>query len=198
MKILFAAPDRDLLGCYKELLDADLGETVAAFDGTQALSALFSESFDIVIVDRGIPRVDYRKIIERAHGKSVPVIVLTDAPVGSRRLTEEPLPNEWLSYPFTPGRVADAVRDTLEKASSAERMELGDVGIDVPGFRIEGGPRLTLREINVLLSLLNGGRVTTDDGACVCALNDKLGRIGSRTRIRYRAGKGFETVTENE
>ena len=38
MKILFAAPDRDLLECYKQLFEADLGQTAAAFDGTRRCS----------------------------------------------------------------------------------------------------------------------------------------------------------------
>ena len=37
MRILLAAPDRDLLDCYRSILQADFGETVTAFDGTQVL-----------------------------------------------------------------------------------------------------------------------------------------------------------------
>ena len=40
MKILFAAPDRDLLECFKQLFETDLGETVTAFDGTQVMTLL--------------------------------------------------------------------------------------------------------------------------------------------------------------
>ena len=57
MKILFAAPDRDLLECFRKLLETDLGETVTAFDGTQVLTLLASESVDAVILDRDLPRV---------------------------------------------------------------------------------------------------------------------------------------------
>ena len=48
MRILFAAPDRDLLECYKKLLESDFGETVTAFDGTQVYSLMSAEKFDIV------------------------------------------------------------------------------------------------------------------------------------------------------
>ena len=122
MKILFAAPDRDLLECYKKLFEADLGETVTAFDGTQVLSLLMTESFDVLILDRNIPRVDYEKIIERANGKSVPTIVLTDETVGARA-AEKALPNGWLSYPFTFARIKETILEALEKRKIEERTK---------------------------------------------------------------------------
>ena len=122
MKILFAAPDRDLLECYKKLLEADLGETAAAFDGTQVISLLSTENFDILILDQKIPRVNYKTIIDRAHKRNIPVIVLTDESVGVRR-AEETAPDSWLSYPFTFRLLTAAVHDTLSKIHDEERIE---------------------------------------------------------------------------
>ncbi len=122
MKILFAAPDRDLLECYKKLLEDDVGETVTAFDGTQVLTLLATEGFDVLILDKKIPRVDHKTILERASGKCVPVIVLTDESAASRR-PEEHFSNGALSYPFTFARLKDAVRDTLGDNRNNERTE---------------------------------------------------------------------------
>lgn len=120
MKILFAAPDRDLLECYKQLFEADLGQTAAAFDGTQALALLSAEDFDIVILDRNIPRVDHRKITEHAKSRNIPVIVLTDGSAGALS-AEEPRPDGRLSYPFTYPVIKKTVRDTLRKQAEEER-----------------------------------------------------------------------------
>jgi len=116
MKILFAAPDRDLLECYKKLLVDDFGETVTAFDGTQVISLLMSENFDVLILDRNIPRVDHKTIVERANEKKVPVIVLTDEPAGVRR-AGEPSANGRLAYPFT---FAEIKKKILEKCGNEE------------------------------------------------------------------------------
>ena len=116
MKILFAAPDRDLLECYKKLLVDDFGETVTAFDGTQVISLLMSENFDVLILDRNIPRVDHKTIVERANEKNVPVIVLTDEPAGVRR-AGEPSANGRLAYPFT---FAEIKKKILEKCGNEE------------------------------------------------------------------------------
>ena len=206
MKILFAAPDRDLLECYKTILEADFGETVTAFDGTQVISLLSAEDFDILLLDRDIPRIDWKKLILRAEEDRTPVIVLTDEAIGAGQLTQEALPNAFLRYPFTPEQVAFSIRDTLGKASSDERLRCGGAEIDVSAFRIEGGPRVTAgssprvttREIDVIRSLLHDGEVKSDAGSCVSALNEKLAAVGAKARIRYRAKKGFELVIEDE
>ncbi len=198
MRILLAAPDRDLLECYKKLFEADLGETVTAFDGTQTVSLLAAEDFDVMILDRGIPRVDYRQILRRASGRKVPAVVLTEETVGVRQLTADPLPNGWLTYPFTVGRAEDAVRDVIEKSSSAELLDIGGAVVAVSEFRIKGGPRLTSGEINVLKALADGRPVAADEGACISALNSKLAGTGTGVRIKYGAKKGFELVMKDE
>ena len=119
MKILFAAPDRDLLECYKKLFEDDLGQSVTAFDGTQVITLLSTENFDLLILDRKIPRVDYHVIIERANSSRIPVVLLTDEPAGVRHQAE----NGSLAYPFTFERIKGAVKDALEKNRSIERVE---------------------------------------------------------------------------
>ena len=198
MKLLFAAPDRDLLSCCRKLLETDLGETVTAFDGTHVFFLLASERFDIVILDRELPRVEHKKILLRIQQANTPVIVLTDAPVSAHQLTQEPLPAAFLPYPFSAGRLTELIRDTRDKASSGEHLSCAGLEIDVAGFRITGGPRLTGWEIDVLKKLLHGDSVTDNDGTAVSALNLKLARAGSKARIIYRPTKGFELVNEDE
>lgn len=198
MRILFAAPDRDLLGCYGRILEADIGETVTAFDGTQVLSLMSSGDFDLAVLDRNIPRIGLDKLLGKSHGRRIPVIVLTDKPVGVHMLMEEPLPCAFLPYPFTADVLESAIRDVSEKAASGRRLEVSGLGIDVSGFRIDKGPSLTAAEINVLESLLSGKNVTTDDGAAISALNGKFRSVGSAAMIRYMENKGFGLVDENE
>ena len=61
MRVLFAVPDRDLLRCYDKLLEAAFGDVVTAFDGTQVLTMLIEEQYDIVVLDRKLPRVEHQR-----------------------------------------------------------------------------------------------------------------------------------------
>ncbi|MBQ9544817.1 MAG: response regulator transcription factor [Clostridia bacterium] len=198
MKLLFAAPDRDLLDCFKRLLEPDFSETVTAFDGTQVISLLSAEKFDLVILDRELPRVGREKIFTQIRELNVPVIELICSPAGMRRLTDACLPDRYLSYPFSAEQLKEAVRDVIKKASSDERFGVGGLVIDVGRFRIENGPRLTSGEIDVLKTLSEGVTVPADAGAYIGALNAKFARTGSNLRIKYRTGKGFEAVTQDE
>lgn len=198
MRILLAAPDRDLLECYRSILQADFGETVTAFDGTQVLLLLNTEEFDLIILDCTLPRIPFKQLLTQIHRTGIPVIALTDEPVSSRLLTEEPGPNTWLPLPFTPECLSHVIRDTLEKAASDERWRIGGLTVNVSGFRFEEGPGLSSGELDVLRALLHGEAVSTDGGACISSLNTKLSELNNRIRITYRSKKGFELVTSDE
>ena len=198
MRILFASPDRDLLECCKNLFENDLGETVTAFDGTQVLSLLSSETFDAAVLDCDIPRIGYGRLIACLREKKIPVIALISEPVSVRRLTEEPPANAYLRYPFTYGRIKTVLLDVLEKASSENRFAFCGLEINVKEFKIGNGPYLTAEETDVLQALATGKRVSTESGVTVDSLNVKLARTGSKVRIGYVAKKGYETVNENE
>lgn len=111
MKILLASPERDLLKCYKALFEADLGETVTAFDGTQVLSLLSAEAFDIALLDNELPRIEYGKLIGQAKENNVPVIALTNGAD-----TSQINANAYLKYPFDYGKIKSVVMETLEKS----------------------------------------------------------------------------------
>ena len=198
MKVLFAAPDRDLLECYKKLLEPGLGEIVTSFDGTQVLSLISSESFDIAVLDETIPRVGFGAIVARMREKKLPVIGLINEPVSVSRLTVEPTANAYLSYPFGAEDMINTIKDVAEKAASDEKLDVPGLVIDVGDFRIRGGPSLTAGEIDVLKSLLNGGSVTESEGAYISALNAKFAKSGSAATIKYRTKKGFELVRCDE
>ena len=198
MKILFAAPDRDLLECCKKLLEDDFGEVVTAFDGTQVLSLLSSEKFDAAILDEAIPRIGFEKLIARMRETELPVIGLINEPISVHRLVGENVANAYISYPFNVEDLAKKIGDTVEKAASGEKFDFFGLEIDVARFRMTGGPYLTAKETDVLKSLLNGETLTDDEGAQISALNLKLSGVGSKTTITYIAKKGFETVTRDE
>ena len=115
MRIMFAAPDRDLLECYKKLLEDDLGETVTAFDGTQVLSLLSAESFDVVILDDALPRIGFEKLAKRIRERKIPLVVLTDGKFSAHQRSEG-AGCAYLTYPFTPDTIEKVIRDVLEKA----------------------------------------------------------------------------------
>ena len=114
MRILLAAPDRDLLGCYGKLLAADLGETVTAFDGTQVLTLLGTETFDVAVIDSSLPRVKFETLTGRLKENGIPVIVLVNepgAPAGADAV---------LSYPFNEEDLVGMINKTAGPGNKPE------------------------------------------------------------------------------
>jgi CheY-like chemotaxis protein len=107
VNILVADDDTDLRETIAELLEADGHRAVRAADGEQALDVLASEpgSFDLVLLDLRMPRMDGWQVAERV-GTSVPVVVIT------AELTIAMPPNAagQLKKPFTVAELREAVR----------------------------------------------------------------------------------------
>ena len=93
MKILIADSDRDLLISYKKLLELDSNDVIAVFDGAQAIMQLANNKFDVVILNRNIPRVDSKQIIKMLNDDNIPVIVLSDKKITSGVLLDNILAN---------------------------------------------------------------------------------------------------------
>lgn len=100
MRVLFAAADRDLLRCYEKLLPAGGAETVTSFDGTHVLKLLDEKSFDAVVLDRDIPRVDYRQILGRLKEKDTPTILITNGAGERHGASGAAAPDARISHPF--------------------------------------------------------------------------------------------------
>ena len=79
MKILLVEDDQTLAdGLSRSLADCGF-EVTLAMTGSYAESALISQSYDLVILDLGLPDTDGREILRRlrARKSAVPVLILT-------------------------------------------------------------------------------------------------------------------------
>lgn len=110
MKILFAAPSRDLAACYESLLSETVGETNLAYDGVSALSLLEAERFDLAILDDSLPRISCKQVLREARQKGVPSIVLIG---GMEEGFEAEEPSGHIAYPFFPDELMSLIHNIL-------------------------------------------------------------------------------------
>lgn len=195
MRIMLAASDRGLLAAYRAILEQDVGTTVTAFDGTQVVRLAESEDFDLAILDRRLPRVDMNELTRLFEKKGVPVVALWDEPITASVLTNEAPVCSYLAYPFTPEELVGRVRNVLEKRSADGRLRLPGLDVSVAGFALPGGTPLTAEEMDTLLALHDGTRLTADkSGVYFSAINRKFAREGLDLRIVFEPGQGFRLV----
>ena len=79
MRILLVEDDDLLAAGIRDTLERALYAVEWVPDGAQALAALKSNTFDLVVLDLGLPKVDGVEVLRqvRGDGGTVPVIVLS-------------------------------------------------------------------------------------------------------------------------
>ncbi|MGH8232304.1 MAG: response regulator transcription factor [Steroidobacteraceae bacterium] len=137
-----------------------------------ARNALAGESFDLAVVDIGLPGADGLSLLARlrAAGDAMPVLVLTARYALQEKIRAFDLgADDFLMKPFEQAELAARCRALIRRASMAPSgaLKLGRLHIDLLGhqLQIDGAPvELTKREWLVLESLANNaGRVVTKE-----------------------------------
>lgn len=199
MKILIADSDRDLLISYKKFLELDSHEVLTVFDGAQVILQLSNNTYDIVILNKNIPRVNFKQIIKMLNDNNIPVIVLSDKKITSGMLLDSILANSYLSFPFLPYELSDRIIDVVSKISSKDTLSLNDIEIDVKTFKSFDGTRFTNEEINILNALISGKQLELRQiHSYINSLNNKFEALGKKPRVKYVINEGYRLVNDNE
>ncbi len=141
-------------------------------DGGSALHALLSETFDVVVLDLGLPRMDGLEVLRRLRdsGAVVPVLILT-----ARDATEDRIAgldagaDDYLIKPFDLSELKARLRALLRRSAGRARVLIEHAGIcldpSTQQVTYHNQPVvLTPKEYQLLHELLSPpGRVMTRD-----------------------------------
>jgi DNA-binding response OmpR family regulator len=153
-------------------------DVVQATDGRQALDRFDEQSFDLVVLDLMLPRIDGLEVCRRLRGmSSVPIIILTakseeiDKVVGL-----EIGADDYITKPFSMREFSSRVKAALRRAEMSRPaetdpdeapLEVSELRIDFPkrAVRIRSDDaQLTYVEFEILSALARSpGRVFTRD-----------------------------------
>ncbi len=208
MNVLIAAPDRDFLSCYQKIFEADGHEATVSFDGFQFMACLREKKYDLVLLDRNLPRVEHDKLMKLVNDLKIPAIVLQGKRMNARLLLKEALADSYLIYPFEPLEVSEHIGEILQKRQSREIRMVGDARIDLGSFLLDDKVRITNEEINILLHLQRFGETGKESTGpdprvlplkhglyYVNALNQKLESLHKAVRIQYTMNEGYGLVS---
>lgn len=139
-------------------------------DGNSALHALLSETFDLVVLDLGLPRMDGLEVLRRVRqsGSNVPVLILT-----ARDATEDRIAgldagaDDYLIKPFDLPELKARLRALLRRSAGRARVLIEHAGISLDPSTQQvtyhgEAVGLTPKEYQLLYELLSPpGRVMT-------------------------------------
>lgn len=172
MRILVVEDDALVADAIRRGL-GDAGYAVDHVDSAErAGTALGAESFDLAVVDIGLPGMDGLTLLQRMRrgGTAVPVLILTARDALADRVSALDLgADDYLVKPFALPELVARCRALIRRSRSAASAELviGALRVELAARRVEveGKPvSLTRREWAVLECLaLNIGRVVAKD-----------------------------------
>ena len=180
MRALLVDDDLELARLLADYLGSHAVALQHVEDGTRALEQLESppEPFDIVLLDVMLPGMDGFEVCRRIRARhDVPVIMLTARGEDTDRVVGLELgADDYVPKPFNPrellARMRAVVRRTRPASGSGDRVEVGDLQVDVPAHRASlAGKELQLTsfEFRVLVVLARraGETVTREELAGV-------------------------------
>ena len=151
-------------------------EVVGALDGREALDRLSDSSFDLVVLDVMLPRLDGFDVCRQIRARSaVPIIMLTAKTEEIDKVLGLELgADDYITKPFSMREFRSRVKAALRRAGMARPEEGEEQPIEVLDLRIDPAKRTvtlhgkqiptTFVEFEILTSLAsNPGRVYTRD-----------------------------------
>lgn len=162
MRVLLVEDDRMIAEAVRTALQQD-GHTVDWMpDGASAAAALAASTFDIVLLDLGLPRRGGLEVLREARGRgnATPVIIITARDdVQSRIAGLDSGADDYVVKPFDLDELAARMRSVLRRGAGRAEPLVEHAGIRLnPATRevsFRGSPvQLSAREFAVLEALL--------------------------------------------
>ena len=157
-------------------LQRDGYEVVQASDGREALARFSEQTFDLVVLDVMMPRMDGLEVCRRLRARSsVPIIMLTaKSEEIDKVLGLELGADDYITKPFSMREFRSRVKAALRRAGMAQADEDAERAVEVMGLRIDPAKRTvtlngesiatTFVEFEILNALARSpGRVFTRD-----------------------------------
>ena len=161
-RILIAEDDPRIAATLEKGLTAHGFTTLLADDGEKAQSLSLTDTFDLLILDMGLPGREGFHVLQelRSRGKTLPVLVLTGRPERDVAACLEAGADDYMRKPFDFDELLARVRrrlDSAQRAATPNVLMAGGVKLDLRSRRATVGDRtvaLTAREFALLEMLL--------------------------------------------
>jgi two-component system response regulator VanR len=170
-KILIVEDDLSIQALLHDFIQEAGYSVVLAADGVEALAKYSEQSFDLILLDIMLPKIDGFGVCEVIRQKSdVPIIMLTALDDEGNQLKGLDLQaDDYITKPFSMPvllrKIAAVLRRSSKQNDMPQTMSYKDLTLDLEGYKVytkEESIDLTPREFEILRELLiHKGRILT-------------------------------------
>ncbi|MBQ4363320.1 MAG: response regulator transcription factor [Oscillospiraceae bacterium] len=161
-KVLIVDDEKNIRNVIKEYAQFEGYETEEAEDGMQAVEMCRKESYDLIIMDVMMPRLDgFSAVKEIFKTRKIPVIMLSARSEEYDKLFGFELGiDDYVTKPFSPKELLARMRAVMTRSSEPqnERIKFEGLEIDAPGrvVYVDGQPvPMTPKEYDLLYYMVN-------------------------------------------
>ena len=224
MKTLLAEDTRDLNRNIRFLLGNEGYKVDSAFDGSEALEYLKKDSYDCIILDIMMPKVDGLSVLKELRERHIltPVLLLTaKAEIEDRVTGLDSGADDYLPKPFASKELLARVRALIRRQPilTSENLTFADVLLDSSRASIStvSSVRLSNKEFELATVLMRNTDIelstkyllehiwknepeAQEDTVWlyISFLNNKLQMIGSSTKIAGEKGGSFRMIGDEK
>ena len=161
MKILLAEDTRDMNRAISTILKLEKYNVDSVFDGAEALERLKKDSYDGIILDIMMPKMDGLQVLQtiRSSGILTPVLLLTaKAEIDDRVTGLDAGADDYLTKPFAMKELLARVRSMTRRHTeySGKELRYGDIVLNAANFELAGinSVRLSIKEFELMQTLM--------------------------------------------
>jgi len=170
-KILIVEDDLSIQALLHDFIQEAGYDVVLAADGVEALAKYSEQSFDLILLDLMLPKIDGYSVCEVIRQKSdVPIIMLTaldseQSQIRGLDLQADDYITKPFSMPVLLRKIAAVLRRTARQDETPQTLSYKTLTLDLGAYRVyseQGNIDLTPREFEILRELiLHKGRILT-------------------------------------
>lgn len=210
MRLLIIEDEKKLCDTIAKSLHASGYETDVCYDGNEALEMVYSEEYDLIVLDLNLPGTDGMEILRqlREHNEETRVLILSArSQIADKVLGLDAGANDYMEKPFHLQELEARIRSLTRR-----RFIQNDICLECEGVRFDtreraayvGGEKITLtRKENGILEylLLNQGRPVSQEeliehvwDANVDSLTSSIRVHMSSLRKKLKAALGYDPI----
>lgn len=218
MKLLLAEDEHALSEAIVAVLEHNNYTVDAVYDGQEALNYILAESYDGILLDIMMPKMDGLAVLAELRRREIqtPVMMLTaKAEIRDRVEGLNLGADDYLTKPFAMAELVARVRALTRRsgAYAPDVLEMGDTRLNRASYELccgEAAVRLSKKEFQLMeMLLLNRGRLLSTEQLMeriwgydseaeinvvwvyISYLRKKLTQIGSTLQIAAVRGRGY-------
>lgn len=156
IKILIVEDEEPISNLIKKNLIKAGYQCRCAFDGEEAAELMSGESFDLILLDIMLPKINGYELLEYAKEIDVPVIFLTAMGTLENKVTGlKKGVDDYITKPFEIVELLARIEAVLRRYHKAEKViKIFDIEIDIPSRTVTRNGeevKLTMKEFELLL-----------------------------------------------